>query len=83
VRATSCSPSCRARADDRSRALFAHLRRASSQLHPLGVQVLDEIPKTISEKPQVRFLEERLGAEGATVHRYEDHRPPRRTGHGA
>ena len=65
-------------------ALFAHLEaRLEANFVPSYLQVLDEIPKTISEKPQVRLLQERLGAEGATVHRYEDHRPPRRAGHGA
>ena len=51
-------------------ALIAHLEaRLEPNFVPSLLQVVDEIPKTISEKPQVRFLQERLGAAGAVVHR--------------
>jgi crotonobetaine/carnitine-CoA ligase len=64
-------------------ALFAHLRaHLEPNCVPSYVQVVDEIPKTISEKPQVRFLEERLAAPDAIVQRADDART-RRIGHGA
>ena len=51
-------------------ALIAHLEaHLEPNFVPSLLQVVDEIPKTISEKPQVRFLQERLGAAGAVVHR--------------
>jgi crotonobetaine/carnitine-CoA ligase len=65
-------------------ALFAHLAaHLEPNFVPSFVQVVDEIPKTISEKPQVRFLAERLGAADAVVHRAGAPRAPRRVGHGA
>jgi crotonobetaine/carnitine-CoA ligase len=65
-------------------ALFAHLQaHLEPNCLPSCLQVVDEIPKTISEKPQVRFLAERLGASGAAVHRAEDLQGPRRIRHGA
>jgi carnitine-CoA ligase len=65
-------------------AVFAHLeRQLEPNCMPSFLQVVDEIPKTISEKPQVRFLEERLRAEDAAVHRAASTRDARRSGHGA
>jgi carnitine-CoA ligase len=65
-------------------ALVAHLEaHLEPNFVPSFLQVLDEIPKTISEKPQVRFLEERLGAAGAVVHRSDTLRGPGRSAHGA
>jgi crotonobetaine/carnitine-CoA ligase len=65
-------------------ALFAHLEvYLEPNCVPSCVQVLNEIPKTISEKPQVRFLQERLGAPGAVVYRAGSARGTRRVGHGA
>jgi crotonobetaine/carnitine-CoA ligase len=65
-------------------ALVAHLEaHLEPNFVPSFLQVLDEIPKTISEKPQVRFLEERLGAAGAVVHRSETLRGSGRSAHGA
>jgi carnitine-CoA ligase len=65
-------------------ALFAHLEaQLEPNFLPAYVQVLEDIPKTISEKPQVRFLRERLGAPGAVVHRGADVRDARRVAHGA
>jgi crotonobetaine/carnitine-CoA ligase len=65
-------------------ALFAHLEvYLEPNCVPSCVQVLNEIPKTISEKPQVRFLQERLGAPGAVVYRPGSAHGTRRIGHGA
>ena len=65
-------------------ALFAHLRaHLESNFLPTYVQVLDEIPKTISEKPQVRFLLQRLGAIGAVVYHADASHGLRRMSHGA
>jgi carnitine-CoA ligase len=62
---------------------FAHLAaNLEPNCVPSYVQVVDDIPKTISEKPQVRFLEERLGASDAVVYRAEETRA-RRIGNGA
>lgn len=53
-------------------ALLTHLgERLEPSFVPSYLQVLDEIPKTISEKPQVRSLEERLRAPDAIVYRTE------------
>jgi crotonobetaine/carnitine-CoA ligase len=65
-------------------ALLAHLaQHLEANFVPEYLQVLDEIPKTISEKPQVRFLEERLCAPDAVVYRREDMLRDRRVRHGA
>jgi crotonobetaine/carnitine-CoA ligase len=65
-------------------ALVAHLEaRLEPNFVPSYLQVLDEIPKTISEKPQVRFLQERFGAAEAVVYRSENLRGLRRIEHGA
>lgn len=65
-------------------ALFRHLaERLEANGVPSYIQVLDEIPKTISEKPQVRFLAQRFGAEDAVVYRAEDVPGLRRVGDGA
>jgi crotonobetaine/carnitine-CoA ligase len=65
-------------------ALFAHLRqRLEPNFVPSYLQVVDDIPKTISEKPQVGVLRERFAAAGARVHRFEDFPPERRAAHGA
>jgi crotonobetaine/carnitine-CoA ligase len=65
-------------------ALFAHLAaHLEPNCVPSYLQVLEEIPKTISEKPQVRFLAERLGAAGAVVYHAQDVHGPRRIHHGA
>jgi len=65
-------------------ALFAHLaRHLEANFVPSFLQVLDDIPKTISEKAQVRFLEERLTAPDTIVHRHGDVPTARRVGHGA
>jgi len=65
-------------------ALFGHLAaRLEPNCVPSWVQLVDEIPKTISEKPQVRFLQERLGAADAVVYPAEAPHVPRRVGHGA
>jgi crotonobetaine/carnitine-CoA ligase len=65
-------------------ALFAHL---GERLEPNGVpsflQIVDEIPKTISEKPQARLLAERFAPTAANVHRRAAAEPVRRTAHGA
>jgi len=41
---------------------------------PSYLQVVDEIPKTISEKPQKRFLEEKFAPDAEGVFKYEDYR---------
>ena len=65
-------------------ALFSHLaRHLEPNCVPTYLQVVDEIPKTISEKPQVRFLQEQLRAPGAVVHRRDEDDRARRVGHGA
>jgi crotonobetaine/carnitine-CoA ligase len=65
-------------------ALFAHLNaHLEPNFIPTYVQVLDEIPKTISEKPQVRFLVQRLGAIGAVVYHADASHGLRRMSHGA
>lgn len=65
-------------------AVFAHLEaRLEPNCVPSYLQVVDEIPKTISEKPQVRLLQARFRADGPEVHRREDFRPARRAVHGA
>jgi crotonobetaine/carnitine-CoA ligase len=65
-------------------ALFAHLAaHLEANFVPSFLQVVDEIPKTISEKPQVRFLQERLGASGAAVYRADAYRERKRSAHGA
>jgi crotonobetaine/carnitine-CoA ligase len=62
---------------------FAHLEaHLEPNCVPSYLQVVDEIPKTISEKPQTRFLEERLAAPDAVVHRAGSARA-RRIVHGA
>jgi crotonobetaine/carnitine-CoA ligase len=51
-------------------ALFAHLAaRLEPNFVPSVLQVVDEIPKTISEKPQVRVLEQRLREPDVVVYR--------------
>lgn len=62
---------------DRSRfdpaAIYAACRRAlEANFIPSFLQVVDEIPKTASEKPQDRFLIEALRAPGAEVYEYRD-----------
>jgi crotonobetaine/carnitine-CoA ligase len=65
-------------------ALVRHLRmHLEPSFVPSYVQVLDEIPKTISEKPQVRFLVERLRAPGAIVHVTQGSDGLERIDHGA
>ena len=67
-----------------AQAFFAHLEaQLEPNFVPSYLQVVDEIPKTISEKPQVRFLHERLSAAGAVVHHRRKPYRPRRTAHGA
>jgi crotonobetaine/carnitine-CoA ligase len=65
-------------------ALFALL---DAQLEPNCVPsylfLVDEIPKTISEKPQVRFLRERFDAPDALVYGRGAGPAARRVGHGA
>jgi crotonobetaine/carnitine-CoA ligase len=64
--------------------LVAHLEaHLEPNFVPSVLQVLDEIPKTISEKPQVRFLQECLGTPGAVVYRPETLRGSGRSAHGA
>jgi carnitine-CoA ligase len=62
---------------DRSRfdpaAIFADCRaKLEANFVPSFLQVLDEIPKTASEKPQDRFLIEALRAPGAEVYECRD-----------
>jgi crotonobetaine/carnitine-CoA ligase len=65
-------------------ALLAHLAaELEPNCIPSAIQVVDEIPKTISEKPQIRFLQERLGAPESVVYRTRPPDGPRRVGHGA
>jgi len=65
-------------------ALFAHLQaHLEPNFLPSYLQVLDEIPKTISEKPQVRFLTQRLGTFGAVVYHADGLHGFRRIHHGA
>ncbi len=52
-------------------AIFAHCRtKLEPNFVPTYLQVVTEIPKTASEKPQDRFLVEALSAEGAEVYAY-------------
>ncbi len=65
-------------------ALIAHLEaHVEPNFVPSILQVLGEIPKTISEKPQVRLLRERLGAPGAVVYRADTLCRSGRSAHGA
>ena len=49
-------------------ALFAHCRQGlEPNFVPGYLQVVDEIPKTASEKPQERFLTERFSRDGEGV----------------
>lgn len=67
---------------DRSRfdpaALYAACRRSlEANFIPSFLQVVDEIPKTASEKPQDRFLIEALRSPGAEVYQHQDGRVAR------
>lgn len=67
---------------DRSRfdpaSLYAACRRSlEANFIPSFLQVVDEIPKTASEKPQDRFLIEALRSPGAEVYQYQDGRVAR------
>lgn len=67
---------------DRSRfdpaSLYAACRRSlEPNFIPSFLQVVDEIPKTASEKPQDRFLVEALRSPGAEVYQYQDGRAAR------
>jgi crotonobetaine/carnitine-CoA ligase len=65
-------------------ALFAHLAaHLEPNCVPSAIQVVDEIPKTISEKPQVRLLQEGLDAADAVVYRAAGPHRPGRIEHGA
>jgi crotonobetaine/carnitine-CoA ligase len=56
-------------ADFSPSALFASCReKLESNFVPTYLQVVDEIPKTASEKPQERFLLERFAPDGPGVH---------------
>jgi len=59
-------------------AIFAGCqRKLEANFIPSFLQVLDEIPKTASEKPQDRFLIEALKASTAEVYEYRDGRAKR------
>ncbi len=59
-------------------AIFADCRRKlEANFIPSFLQVLGEIPKTASEKPQDRFLIEALKASAAEVYEYQDGRARR------
>jgi len=59
-------------------ALFRACRRQlEPNFVPTWIQVVDEIPKTASEKPQERFLRERFAPGAPGVHRKEEGRKPR------
>ena len=50
--------------------VFAHCRRQlEANFVPSYLQVVDEIPKTISEKPQARFLLDAFAPDAPNVHR--------------
>ena len=54
------------------RTLFAWAReRLEQNSVPSFVQIVPEIPKTASEKPQERFLIEMFRADPASVHEFE------------
>jgi crotonobetaine/carnitine-CoA ligase len=56
-------------------AVFAHCRaKLEANFVPTYLQVVAEIPKTASEKPQDRFLVEALSAEDAEVYAYRGSR---------
>jgi crotonobetaine/carnitine-CoA ligase len=53
--------------------VFAHCRRGlEANFVPSWLQVLDEIPKTASEKPQERFLLDRFAAGGPAIFTRDD-----------
>ncbi|HVR31031.1 MAG TPA: AMP-binding protein [Thermoanaerobaculia bacterium] len=57
--------------------LFAHCRAGlEANFVPSYLQVVDEIPKTASEKPQERFLLDAFAPSGANVFRADDWRTP-------
>ena len=59
-------------------AVFAACRRTlEANFIPSFLQVVDEIPKTASEKPQDRFLVEALAAPGAEIYEPRDRGPAR------
>jgi crotonobetaine/carnitine-CoA ligase len=52
--------------------LLEHCRRGlETNFLPSYLQVLDEIPKTASEKPQERFLRDRFTSDPDSVHTYD------------
>lgn len=59
-------------------AIFAFCRqKLEANFVPSFLQVLDEIPKTASEKPQDRFLIEALGSGTAEIYEYRNQRTVR------
>jgi crotonobetaine/carnitine-CoA ligase len=66
------------RADFDPDAIYAVCRRSfEANFIPSFLQVVDEIPKTASEKPQDRFLVEALRGPGAEVYEYRNGRAQR------
>jgi crotonobetaine/carnitine-CoA ligase len=60
--------------------LYAHLKeRLEPNCVPSFLQIVAEIPKTISEKPQARLLQERFAPDAPGVCRHEDVAHARRT----
>ncbi len=59
-------------------ATYRHLeKQLEPNFVPTFMQVVDEIPKTISEKPQARLLAQALAAGEGVVYRHEDFRAPK------